>query len=309
MSALSEKSIALVGSAGACRNYRELLGEFPELALEAVVGAGSSQGTTESARSFASIAEMLAAGCVPQLAVVCSPVRDRARDAEALLRAGVDVLVEPPLAMEPDEADRITALAERAGRIASTAAPFRSLPGLREASRLIERGRIGRLCAIECDLSQKRERPEAGIWMESGPHAIDLVEALAGPAERIRMLSHSPLAPASEDSVLVEVEHCSQLVSRISMTWLEERGAPIARCIGERGEILIGRAQTILRTEDGSETVTDGLYSEREAYREVLRDFLAACRASERPIDHGVESVAWIRAAYRSLESKCWELS
>ena len=123
------------------------------------------------------------------------------------------------------------------------------------------------------------------------------------------MLSHSPLAPAIEDSVLVEVEHCSQLVSRIFMTWLEERGAPIARCIGERGEILIGRAQTILRTEGGTETVTDGLYSEREAYGEVLRDFLAACRAPEQPIDHGVESVAWIRAAYRSLESKSRELS
>ena len=224
MSALSEKSIALVGSAGACRNYRELLGEFPELALEAVVGAGSSQGPTDSARSFASIAEMLAAGCVPQLAVVCSPVRDRARDAEALLRAGVDVLVEPPLAMEPDEADRVTALAERAGRIASTAAPFRSLPGLREASRLIERGRIGRLCAIECDLSQKRQRPEAGIWMESGPSSISSPRAA-------RQSSRLPRVSASELTISVTDRSapCSRQILRNGAVVIPHSGARITR--------------------------------------------------------------------------------
>jgi predicted dehydrogenase len=310
MSALALKSIALVGLGEAGRIYRELLAEFPELHLEAVIDEGKEGPSLGAECTFRSIRDMLARGRVPQLALICSPPRDHGTHAETLLSLGVDVLVTPPLAVTPLAADRIAALAEQAGRIACTAAPFRAFPALREARRTIESGRIGRLCSIECSLSEKRDgRTGSGVWMENGPHAIDVVEALAGPAERIRMLSRmNHQGGPVEDEVSVEVEHGDQLVSRICLTWNEERNAPIARCIGDRGEIAVGRAQSILRTEDGQETLLDGLYSEREGHREVLREFLATCRAPERTIDHGAQSVAWIHAAYRSLELGGWEL-
>ena len=230
------------------------------------------------------------------------------------LRAGVDVLVEPPLAEDPHEADCVAELAERSGRVVVTAAPFRALPALREARRLIERGRIGRLCAVHCDLSRKRaiplDAPTDGIWQQEGPHAIDVVETLAGPALRIRMLSSSPSQSGGvHDEVEAELEHDGGLVSRVCMTWREQRSTPIAHCIGARGALEIGRAQTILRTESGDETLSDGLYTETEAYREVMRDFLVSCRAAERSTDHGAQSVAWLHAASRSLESGgTWEL-
>lgn len=310
MSAFALKSIALVGLGEAGRIYYELLAEFPELHLEAVIDGGQEGPSLGTECTFRSIREMLDRGRIPQLAVICSHPRDHASHTETLLGLGVDVLVTPPLAVTQEAADHVAALAEQAGRIACTAAPFRAFPALREARRTIESGRIGRLCSIECSLSEKRDgRTGGGVWMENGPHAIDVVETLAGPAERIRMLSRTSLQGGPvEDAVSVEVEHRDQLVSRISLTWNEGRNAPIARCIGDRGEIAIGRTQSILRTEDGQETLLDGLYSEREGHRGVLREFLATCRAPERAIDHGAESVAWIHAAYRSLELGRWEL-
>ncbi len=314
MSALTYKRVVLVGSWDETRIYRELLPDFQELQLQAVVGGGEASALLGAPRVYGSVDELLRRGCVPHLALICSASWDHAGHASALLRAGVDVLVEPPLAEDPHEADRVAELAERNGRVAVTGAPFRALPALREARRLIELGRIGRLSGVHCDLSHKRaiplDAPTDGIWQQEGPHAIDVVETLAGPALRIRMLSSSS-SPSGEvtDEVEVEVEHEAGLVSRVSLTWREQRSAPIARCIGARGELEIGRAQTILRTETGDETLPNGLYSKTEAYREVLRDFLASCRAIERPVDHGAQSVAWLHAACRSLErGGTWEL-
>ncbi len=314
MSALTYKRVVLVGSWDETRTYRELLPEFQELQLQAVVGAGEASALLGAPRAYGSVDELLRRGCVPHLALICSATWDHAGQASALLRAGVDVLVEPPLAEDPREADEVAELAERSGRVAVTAAPFRALPALSEARRQIERGRIGRLCAVHCDLSHKRripvDAPTDGIWQHEGPHGIDVVETLAGPALRIRMLSSSPSQSGGvHDQAEVEVEHEAGLISRISMTWREQRSAPIARCIGTLGELEIGRAQTILRTESGDETLADGLYSETEAYREMLRDFLASCRAVERPVDHGAQSVAWLHAACRSLQrGGTWEL-
>ena len=314
MSALTYKRVVLVGGLDETRTYRELLPEFPELQLQAVVGAGESSALPGAPRVYTSVDELLRRGCVPHLAVICSATWDHAGHASALLRAGVDVLVEPPLAEDPLEADGVAELAERSGRVAVTAAPFRALPALREARNLIERDRIGRLCAVHCDLSHKRaillDAPTDGIWRQEGPHALDVVETLAGPALRIRMLAASPSQSGGvDDEVVVEVEHEGGLVSRICLTWREQRSAPIARCIGARGELEIGRAQTILRTEKGDETLSDGLYSETEAYRELLRDFLVSCRAVERRVDHGAQSVAWLHAACRSMEAGgTWEL-
>lgn len=313
MPALTEKCIALVGFGEPARAYVELLSEFPELRLGGVVATGHETPPAEIP-SFRSIGELLVRGEVPQLALICSPPLERAAHAAALLWAGVDVLITPPLACEPDEADRIATMAELSGRTAYTAAPLRALPALREARRCIDSGGIGRLCALECDLSEKREPPDAsalgGVWLESGPHAIDLVETLAGCVQRIRMLSRStpPGDPRWEDEASVEVEHASGVVSRVRLSRKGEHSAPIARCIGDRGELIVGRARTLLIAEGREPAELREPYSEREAHREVLRDFLVCCRAVERPVDHGAQSVAWIQAAYRSLAHGGWEI-
>ena len=64
-------------------------------------------------RVYDSVDELLRKGCAPHLALICSASWDHAGHASALLRAGVDVLVEPPLAEDPGEADRVAELAER----------------------------------------------------------------------------------------------------------------------------------------------------------------------------------------------------
>ena len=73
MSAVLVKSFALVGAGRASRDWLELLPEFPELSLEAVVDPNPERRRSIPARGFESVAAMLEAGRVPRIAVLCTP--------------------------------------------------------------------------------------------------------------------------------------------------------------------------------------------------------------------------------------------
>ena len=303
MSALKEKQIAIIGTGEPATVYREVLADFPELALHAQIDSADA---------------LLLNGRVPHLAVICTPPARHLEEVRPLLHAGVDVLVECPLAATRADAEEITSIAERLGRTAMTADKFRVFEAVREARRLIDAGRIGRLVYVEATRAGKLDAtsgwygdPDSsggGVWMGYGPDALDVVEMLAGPVEQIRMWKEHRQGGVSEDEVRVETDHGSGLVSRIELSWNREVPAPIARCVGERGEILVGWAQSVLSTERGRETFADG-YDEREVRRALLGRFLRERRRSEPVEDRGGQALGWIEAAYRSLDSERWEIA
>ena len=318
MSALAEKRLAIVGPAEAALPWVDAILGFPELVLGAVVG--SEPVPPAGAPRFARVSDLLESGRVPELAIVCTPPGERAEPAEPLLRASVDLLLDPPLASTPYEADRISSLAERCGRVLLAASPYRALPAVAESHARIARGEIGRLCQVEVVLCGKqaarsgwRGDPElagGGVWMEYGPHALDLVESLAGPVRRIRMLcSESRQGAEVEDEVRVETEHDAGLIGSIRTSWNEHAAGPVARCAGDRDELVIGRAQTLLRAETDVERVISAGCEEQDGFRHALARFLRAVRCPERVPESGAQTVAWLHAAYRSLRDGRWELA
>ncbi len=145
--------------------------------------------------------------------------------------------------------------------------------------------------------------------MAYGPDCLDVVEILAGPLQRIRMHSakRRQRTPV-EDEARVETDHGNGLVSRIELSWNQESPAPIARCVGEGGEILIGWAQSILTTDAGME-VFAGAYDRREVCSALLGSFLRQLRRSEPTEDRGAQTLGWIEAAYISHDSGRWEIA
>ena len=183
----------------------------------------------------------------------------------------------------------------------------------------IEAGRIGRLIYVETTFARKleprtvwpgaREVPGGGVWMESGPDALDVVETIAGPISRIQMTSERREQGLSvEDEVQVETEHQRGVLSRILCSWNRQTTEPIARCVGSQAEILVGWAQTVIRDGESEEVVGTG-YDERAAFLAVLNRFFARRTKSDSEEDHGAQSVDWLRAAYRSLSSGKWQLA
>lgn len=323
MSAISMKSLALVGLGAAARDWLDAAIDLPELALEAGVDPDPERRApyaSQGVRAFATVGEMLATHGAPDVAILCTPPALRLDSAEPLLRAGTDLLIEPPLATVPDDADRIAELAERIDRVAMTAGRFRSDPALELAAERIRAGAIGRLCALEIALCHKRDAREGwrgdpalsggGVWLELGGDALEIAERLAGPVRRIRMAeSASAQGGEIEDEARVETDHGDGLVASLRLTWNDSLARPIARCIGDRGELSIGWAQTVLVREEGAREVIAGARDSHAAHVEVLRAFLRERRSRERAIDPGAQSLAWLHAAYRSATTGRFELA
>jgi len=290
------------------------------MSLVAAVDPDVEQMRGIRARGFSSVAAMLDAGCVPRIALLCTPPSLHLELAEPLLRAGVDLLVEPPLATTPADADRIAEIAERADRCAVTCARLRSATAFAAARLRIGAGAIGRLCAVEVSLGAKRDARAGwrgdpalsggGVWMELGADALDAVEAFAGAVRRIRILDTASRQGADvEDEVRVETTHDGGVLGLLRVSWNELPGQPVARCIGDRGEIVIGSAQTILRREDGHEEIIAAPLDSIATLAAVMNDFLRECRGAERRVDSGAQTLAWIHAGYRSMTSHRWELA
>lgn len=124
---MSEKivRVAVVGAGAFGRNhlrvYRELASAGTAVKLVAVVDADGSVATRAAAEfgiaCFATVAEMLASDLKVSAASVCVPTVHHAVVACELMVAGVDVLIEKPLAGTLEDADLILAAAKAYGRV------------------------------------------------------------------------------------------------------------------------------------------------------------------------------------------------
>jgi predicted dehydrogenase len=120
----SQLRIAVAGAGAFGRNhlrvYRELQQAGLPIELVAVIDQDASVAAKAAAEfgvpGFASVDACMAAGVV-DAASVCVPTVHHARVAGELLTAGVDVLIEKPLAASLADADEILELARRHGRI------------------------------------------------------------------------------------------------------------------------------------------------------------------------------------------------
>jgi len=109
------------------RVYRALEQEGAPLRLAAIVEPDRARAAAAAEWGvpvFSSVAEFLSARARGEIACdaasVCTPTSAHAEVAEALLAAGLDVLVEKPIAATTEEADRLVNRAARDGRILQT---------------------------------------------------------------------------------------------------------------------------------------------------------------------------------------------
>src|SRR5437870_5732331 len=116
---------AVIGAGAFGRNHLRVLAELAqsghEVTLAAVVDANPATAQAAAEKyaipAFTSVEELLAADLGVDAAAVAVPTIHHAATAAKLLAAGIDLLIEKPLAANLEEADRILALAKEHGRI------------------------------------------------------------------------------------------------------------------------------------------------------------------------------------------------
>lgn len=325
---LSQGGWALVGLGRIARSHldgaRQLRDGLFTAAVEPIAANAEGAGIE---RVVASVGALLEGGA-PPAAVVCTPPSTHRAVVTALLDAGVHVLVEKPLAAKASDAWALVERARERGLVLQTGAKFLQMAAVAKARELVAAGAIGRLVRVENtfagvldpskDWHGDPEISGGGVLVDNGPHSINVVTALAGPVEAVRVLEmEKRQGTLVEDAIVFELR-CGDVTGRVTLSWNEPIKAPIARIVGTEGAIVLDwRGQHIERGAPGSTTVTplevDGApgYDKVGCFAGVLRSFAEAIDsdgdAEARADADGARVMEVVAAAYRAAAHGGWE--
>lgn len=124
--------------------------------------------------------------------VIITPHALHFRQAQAVLEAGVDVLLEKPMVMTADEAAELITARDRTGRLLVVAFQGSLSPQVREASRLLRSGELGAILNVNAVVWQDWADNTSGTWrqdpqqsgggflFDTGAHMLNTVADLAG---------------------------------------------------------------------------------------------------------------------------------
>lgn len=254
----------------------------------------------------------------PDAVIVCTPPDVHHSVVRALLLAGVHVLVEKPLARTATEARALVEKAAERRRVLQTASKFGVMPALARAAALVREGAVGKPQRVENvfagvldvrhDWRAEPRRSGGGVWMDNGPHSLDVLGAIFPLPEKLRVAAFERRQQTPvEDEVAVELAFPGGIEGAIRLTWNEPLRAPIARIIGSEGTIEVGWADLRIRNGAG-ERVEPGGYDKNACFRAVQDRFFAAIRNGGGVDDRGARSLAVIEAGYRSAATGgAWE--
>ena len=156
-----------------------------------------------------------------QLIVVATPSYTHVPLAIEALDAGRHVVVEKPMARNVEEVDRMTAAAERAGRVLTIYQQRRFDPDYLAVRDLVESGRLGELILVRRSIHgyarradwQMLRKFDGGALSNTAPHLIDQVLQLGMPEggkyELLADLRHTIGAGDAEDHVKMVVKPAS----------------------------------------------------------------------------------------------------
>ena len=197
---MSAPRVAVIGVGHMGRLHAEKLAQLAAEGVLSLAGVCDTdpRRAEEVARKLGTrvIARLDEVAALADAAVVAVPTSDHARTAEILLDAGVDCLVEKPIATTREDARRLVAKARARGRVLQVghierfSRAFRAIrPALRKP-RFIEAHRIGPYPARATDVS---------VVLDLMIHDLDIVAELAGAdAERVEAVGVAVLSKTED---------------------------------------------------------------------------------------------------------------
>jgi predicted dehydrogenase len=180
------------------------------------------------------------------LVVVASPNATHVRFGREAIDAGLDVVVDKPLAASAREAEALAAHAEARGRLLVPFHNRRWDGDFLTLQRLVEQGALGEVVRYESRFERWRPEVAADRWRESadpreaggllydlGVHLIDQALVLFGPAAHVyaELDTRRPGAQVDDD-VFVAITHASGVRSHLWASMLAGHLAPRLRVLG-----------------------------------------------------------------------------
>ncbi len=183
---------------------------------------------------YASVDELLAAGV--DAVVVATPASTHADIAGRLLAAGVDVLVEKPLALSTGDGLRLAEAAERGRRILMVGHLLEYHPGLVAFRDFVKSGELGDLYylyATRVNLGKVRAA-ESALW-DLAPHDVSIIRFLTD-AKPISVSAQGGtyLRAGLEDVIFATINFEGGIVAHLHVSWLDPHKVRRVTVVGSR---------------------------------------------------------------------------
>ena len=213
--------VAVIGVGAFGRNHARVYSELAKSGEVALVGLVDSDISRAAAvanefgtRPYASVGDLLGdPSARPQAASVAVPTAQHLAVARDLMEAGVDVLIEKPLAASLDEADELIRIAQRTGRIAQVGQLERFNPGVQATLPLVTRPLFFEVHRLSVFTPRSLD---VDVVLDLMIHDIDIVLSLVrSPVKEIRSVGLPVLTP-KVDIANVRVEFDSGCVANFT---------------------------------------------------------------------------------------------
>ena len=259
--------------------------------------------------------------------VICTPSYLHHTQAIAALEGGKHVLIEKPLSIQADDAEKVLQVAERLNKTLMVAMNNRYRPDIQALKPFASGGELGNLFLVRGAWLNKKVRLVRPTWrhrkqtagggamMDLGVQTLDLAMwFLDFPRARsVFAHMHPGEGMEVEDTVAIVVRLDNSSAVSLSLSWslVAERDRHYMRLLGTRGSGSIQPLAVFKELEHGMLDVTPKIEPGKEnmytaSYREELTDFVETVRGARpyAPPSEQVQLMKIVAAAYRSAEEK-----
>lgn len=219
---MSTISFAIVGCGHIANKHIEAIRNIPNAELIAVCDTNPTRlneyTEQHGVRGYLSLDDMLEQEAKLDVVSICTPSGLHAPLAVQAAAAKKHIIVEKPIALTLEDADRIITACEDNGVKLSVVHPNRFRPAVMELKKLKDAGHFGKLSHVNATVRWNRDQAyydqapwrgtkemDGGVLMNQAIHNLDLMYWLTGPVEEVQAYNATRLRNIEAEDVSVAV--------------------------------------------------------------------------------------------------------
>jgi len=334
--------IGVLGCGRVSARYREVfrdeLTDVADVVAVTDLEAGKAESFASDVGGSPVVADMDALiAAKPDLICILTESGNHYRHAKAVLEAGINVIVEKPVALRLEHADELAAIARERGLICAEIKQNRYNPAMRFLRQSVDEGRFGTLVTLGVRVHWSRDQsyyddPWHGRWLMDGGvlsqqaiHHIDAMRWLGGPIEAVCAQGRAVINKLeAEDTATAIVRFENGAMGTIEATTAARPRDFEAslHIVGDKALAKVGgRAINLVETWESVEPRDGDAEVQATFSQEVptsyglghgpyIREVIDCWRAGKTDVpvsvEEGRKALAFLHALYRSMEIGGW---
>ena len=229
---------------------------------------------------------------------IATPPHTHHSIAKSAMEAGLDVFVEKPVTLDPEEARSLEKIADAEGRVLMVGHLLLYQPAISFLREAILEGKIGKLRTLHQRRSKLgRVRSVENVLWSFGVHDVAVILYLAGAAPKsVSAFGHDGISKGIEDDTYLHLAFEDGMKASLHNSWFWPRVERELIVTGEKGILVFDELnhriifhdktvdEDLQHHDEGEEVIFEG---SGEPLRLELEHFLDCCRSRNAPISDG----------------------